>query len=115
VQHLGSALNVSVSSDYSPSSAQKPESQQESGNGDDKSNDGTEEYSDIGRYPSLIFFFLAAHTVSRRTILIRHSRRGGTQPAMIVFEFHKPVNHSARRLLPASGLFGTGFNHIWAS
>jgi hypothetical protein len=37
-----------------------------------------------------------------RTTKLRHSRRSGTWPAIKMFEFHKPVNCPARRLLPAA-------------
>ena len=36
----------------------------------------------------------------RRTPQLRHSRRSRTWPARMMFEFHKPVNCTAERLLP---------------
>jgi hypothetical protein len=50
----------------------------------------------------LLHFNLRIVLTRRRTSKLRHSRRSGTWPAIIVFEFHKPVNCPARRLLPAA-------------
>src|SRR6266567_7346017 len=49
---------------------------------------------------SMRFLFICVMPLRSRSA---HSRRRGTWPAMIVFQFHKPVNCQPARLLPASG------------
>src|SRR5947209_5695468 len=46
---------------------------------------------------------MLAHAFKRE---LRPSRRSGTRSAMMMFEFHKPINCPVRRLLPAAILSG---------